>query len=284
VRLATGGLIALLVALVLNAGAEAQPGSNVDSCYKLVGLLVQQPSPKRELVTLVDRTTEIDEGLASWVLRNVGRHISLGNAIAIATFSAFEADHYTRRVFAARLDTALTRSQRNATGKKVLRELDRCMEAQLTYVRNAAERALQESFGKPSSSVAHSDIAASLKEAASSLVLPSTAHDKVLLIVSDMLENSSVTSFYERGTVRKIEPEAELGKIERAGFFAHLGGAKIYIVGTAVIPAAAQKSALGSYRDPLTIAALKAFWLEYFKRSNGIVADFGQPALLRDID
>lgn len=39
----------------------------------------------------------------------------------------------------------------------------------------------------------------------------------------------------------------------------------------------------GKYRDPKTMRALTNFWNAYFQRSNAVVAEIGQPALLNNI-
>jgi len=46
-----------------------------------------------------------------------------------------------------------------------------------------------------------------------------------------MLENSSITSFYTNGQVRRIDPDQELTKVENAGFIGDFHGAEVYIFG-----------------------------------------------------
>jgi hypothetical protein len=76
-------------------------------------------------------------------------------------------------------------------------------------------QAINTSFGNSSSDIARSDIYKSLQELARNVVAPSRAKNKTVFIVSDMLENSSVSSFYANNGVRLIDPKAEIAKAEK---------------------------------------------------------------------
>jgi hypothetical protein len=105
---------------------------------------------------------------------------------------------------------------------------------------------------------------------------------KVLFLVSDGLEYSRVTSFYAHNTVRDINPAAELGKAKSNQMFADLAGAKIYVLGGAMMPPATSgtRAERDGYRDVKTIHDLKAFWQGYFESSHAQLVEFGAPALV----
>jgi len=54
-----------------------------------------------------------------------------------------------------------------------------------------------------------SDVLASLAEV-SRLVKNSTTQKRIVLIVSDMLENSTISSFYANNNARRIDPAKEM--------------------------------------------------------------------------
>jgi hypothetical protein len=97
-----------------------------------------------------------------------------------------------------------------------------------------------------------------------------------------MLENSSISSFYQNQSVRLIDPEKELSLVAKHDLFADFSGARVYVLGTGLIPEDS-KSNKNQYRDPKTMAALSTFWLQYFSKSNGRLMELGKPALLNPI-
>jgi hypothetical protein len=122
-----------------------------------------------------------------------------------------------------------------------------------------------------------SDILAALKDI-SDKVRASPASDKVVLLASDMLENSSVSSFYSHNAVRRIDPKAEMMKATAAGLIGDFGGARVYVIGAGLL--AGDAKVKNAYRDPQTMSALKEFWTLYFQKSNASIGEFGAPALL----
>lgn len=57
-------------------------------------------------------------------------------------------------------------------------------------------------------------------------------------------------------------------------------GADIYVMGAGVVP----ENGKAVYRDPKTMQALKSFWRSYFEKSNAVLVEFGQPALLGKVE
>ena len=61
----------------------------------------------------------------------------------------------------------------------------------------------------------------------SSAVSKDHAKQKVVFVVTDSLENSSVTSFYVRHGVRRIDPTKEMEKAESNHMIGNFGGASV---------------------------------------------------------
>lgn len=69
--------------------------------------------------------------------------------------------------------------------------------------------------------------------------------------------------------------------LQKLNMFADFGGAKVYVMGAGLV--SEQGKAKGVYRDPKMMQALKAFWTEWFKRSNAELVEFGMPEMLGSI-
>ena len=106
------------------------------------------------------------------------------------------------------------------------------------------------------------------------------AKEKIVILASDMLENSTITSFYAKGATRLIQSEAELNKVEKSNLLSNFDNSKIYVIGTGLI---SSKDNNKTYRDPKILASLKDFWTKYFVKSSGNLVEMGQPALKNDI-
>ncbi len=224
----------------------------------------------------------MDEELKQSVIQNSVANINYGNAFTVAKFSAFVQGNYASVVNSAQLDWPLKDDLRNNTPKKLLQGYDKCMKAQVGYAKNTLDDSITQTFGATTNTIVRSDILKSLQELAKNTVKTSTAKQKTVFIVSDMLENSSITSFYYKNGVKKIDPASELKIVEANKMFADFGGANIYVLGAGIVPTTSNVAA-DSYRDPKTMNALQEFWKMYFKKSNAKLIEFGQPALLNAV-
>ena len=97
-----------------------------------------------------------------------------------------------------------------------------------------------------------------------------------MLLVSDGLENSDVTSFHHRGKIKTINSKDMLNKIRRLGLIPNWYNAKIYMMGVGYI------SDEKFYARPKVIGPLKRFWERYFIEGRGVVKSnsIGTPMLL----
>lgn len=168
-----------------------------------------------------------------------------------------------------------------STGKPRLSKFDQCMARQSAQATQAVGGALHTSFDGTSGDIAKSDVFASLKDI-SGKVRQSKANEKVVLLVSDMLENSSVSSFYASQSVRRIDPERELKLATDSQLIGNFGDARVYLIGAGLLSDDGKKNK-AAYRDPKTMQALASFWKSYFDKSKAQLVEFGQPALLNQV-
>jgi hypothetical protein len=235
-----------------------------------------------ELFVAIDQTTPLDNKLKQLVADNIKPFIRPNNGFSVMTFSAYMQGHYMEVKVSGKLDAVLDTDQRNDISKPVLAKFDQCITQQPRQAAQALGGALRAAFEGTSSDIAKSDVLASLK-AISSKVRESSAHNKVVLIVSDMLENSSISSFYsDRGkAVREIDPIKEMKVVEENQVLADFNGARVYVIGAGLLSDDGEK--VKHYRDPKTMRALADFWHSYFKKSKSQLIEFGEPALLNPV-
>lgn len=260
-----------------SAFAEANA---VPSCYD--AKLSAPAAPLTiELFVLIDQTTLLDDQLKQSVAEQVRPFLSKGNGFSVLVFSAFTQGKYTQLLTSGQLDHAMPDARRSDVSKPVLGRFDQCITRQSGLAGQAVGSALRSAFAGSSGEIAKSDVLASLKDIAGK-VRQSKATDRVVLLVSDMLENSSVSSFYATQSVRKIEPSKEMKLAMDNNLQADFGGARVFVLGAGLLSDDA-KNNKRSYRDPKTMSALSSFWKTYFEKSNAALIEFGQPALLNQI-
>lgn len=252
----------------------------VASCYRALSLSPPAVADSHAYFVLLDQTTAFDASLQQTIMSATRTNLRSSTQFAIATFSAFLGDRYTDIVVAGRTEGPLSQAERDDTSKPKLRNLDMCMAHQIDYARRLSEAALEKSFRGSSTEIARSDILASLYDFATHVVRPSTAKSKTLLLASDMLENSSLSSFYSHHSVRRLDPVAELSKVREKALIPDLTGVRIFVVGAGVL----DPQSVGTYRDPQTMSSLEGFWSAYFKEAHAQLVEFGKPQLLGQVE
>ena len=133
-----------------------------------------------------------------------------------------------------------------------------------------------------SDNLAKSDVIGSLASV-SKAVSEARAKTTTVLVVSDMLENSSISSFYTQDRMRQIDLAEELQKVRKTNVQADFGGASIYVMGAGIVHEQAGKKPSLNYRSTQSLEALRGFWDGFFAQSNARLVEFGTPALLTPI-
>jgi len=254
--------------------------NDIPSCYAWAKLQAQQPAPSgRELVVIIDQTVHVNEALQKSAWAHLARTLRPGDSVRLYQFSAFLQDHYLRLPFAGQLEAPLAGKVRNRIGANSLKQLDTCLAQQMAFFQSNFGQLFTASFASPGTDIARSDILASLQKIAADLIASPAGRtpDRIILLISDMLENSSLTSFYRAGRVRSIDPQAELDKAQALA--ADFGGARVYVHGAGLIGG----DAAGSYRDGETLRRLEQFWRDYLAQSNASLQGFGTPELTGEL-
>ncbi|WP_299719769.1 hypothetical protein [Caballeronia sp.] len=270
----------LFVAVVFGLCADAVSAgvvNDVPSCYLANHFKVPTTRLDQEFFLAIDQTTVFDDRLRAQIVDNALRSVRPASAYTVLDFSAFSQGRYTEVVTRGVVEAQFPEKNRDDVSERALRSFDACMGGQTAFAKKSIVATIQQIEAGATNDLAKSDILAALKDI-SDKIRTSPASDKVLFLASDMLENSSISSFYSRNAVRRIDAAAELKKATAAGLIADFGGARVYVLGAGLLTEDVKKTKV--YRDPLTMAALKQFWSEYFKQSNANLVEFGEPALL----
>jgi len=270
-------MIATLLAAGAMAAAPPVTENRVPSCYAISKIGVPPPAVQREVFVLIDQTTMLDPSLKNAVREELGRLVVPGSSFVIGSFSAFAQGQFERVVAAGRLETSVPAGDRDNLSVRALEALDRCLGRQAPYGRRIAAAALDRATAGQSDAFQHSDVISSLRDFAPR-VASSTGRRKILIVVSDMIENSSLANFYQNRTLRGIDPGKELRSVAAKGFLANFGGAEVYVIGGGLL-----SGDRDSYRDPVRLKALETFWSTYFARSNARLRGFGKPLLASPI-
>lgn len=281
IKTATKQLAFVLLGLLTSNAALAAPKRLLPNCYSYANLDVATVPPAVELFVLIDQTSPLGPNLQQAAANIVKPFLKEGNAFSIIQFSAFTQGHYTDVLASEQLNQLIEDQERNTIGKLQLAKFDKCMSVQSANAAKIAGAALRKAYAGTTSDMAKSDILFSLKDI-SAMVNRSAAREKVVLLVSDMLENSAITTFYANRAVRKIDPAKEYSLVTGNNLLGDFAGARIYVMGAGLLSDDA-KLAKGVYRDPKTMLTLQQFWKKYFQNANGELIEFGQPVLLNPV-
>jgi hypothetical protein len=273
---------ALLACTSLLFGAPvlyAAERNDLPSCYDFAKLSQYRPAPSgRELVIIIDQTVQLPKDLKDSTYSHALRYVKPGDSVRLYQFSAYLPGNYMKLMYAGQLEGSLDSKVRDDIGMNSLRQLEGCLGKQVDFFRKNLGQQLVDSFAKPGEDIAKSEIFFSLKQIGEDIALrPAT--EKVVLLVSDMLENSEFGSFYTSNQIRAIDPGAELKKVEQKQLFADLGGAKVYVIAAGLVPS----SAKNGYRSGSTMQKLETFWSGYLSHSNAHLVSFGAPSLTVDL-
>ncbi len=250
--------------------------NDVPSCYKALHIENPDPVPQKELFILVDQTTQLDKKLMIYTYKNMMHFIKNGYAVTIASFSSNANGKYTDVAYSGKLEALLPKEAKYDIAKKKLRKYQSCMNGQYRYAKKKATKALVTTLKGANKKLPHSDILKSLNDIAEHIIKPSPAKKKVVLLVSDMMEHSSITTFYQKGGLKRIDTKKEMAKLKKSGFTADFDNADVYVIGAGMV-------GKKGYRDSKTLKALTDFWETYFKESNANLKAIGTPMLLEDI-
>lgn len=271
---------ALILALTLPCAALASERNDLMSCYDRNGLIEIKPAGTgRELVVIIDQTIPMPEDLqrSSWA--DVDRFVQAGDRVKLYTFSAFLPGEYLRLSYAGELDMPLEGDVRDDVNMRKLRSLDQCLSAQKKAFRAGFGKQFVKGLREARQDIPKSEIMNSLRKVGEDMQREQGVNDRVVYLISDMLEHSAYTSFYASNQIKQLDVSNELKLAQSNGLFADLQGARVYISGAGLVT----DSVKHAYRSGKTMDALGQFWSQYLSSSNATLEGFGTPSLSTDL-
>ncbi len=250
--------------------------NDIPSCYD--ALSINGPKEiQKELFVLVDQTTVLDKRLMLATYKNMMKYLKNGQAITIASFSSNANGKYTDVVYEGALEGLLDNDVQYDIAKKTLRQYKGCMNGQYRFAKKKVTSALVNVLQGASKKLPHSDILKSLDNIAKQVIQRSNAKHKTVLIVSDMMEHSSITSFYANGGLKNVDAEKEIGIVKKSGYIADFDNADVYILGAGMVNN-------DGYQNSKQLEKLRSFWEAYFSSAHANLKAFGMPMLLEEIE
>ena len=271
---------ALILALALPCAALAAERNDLQSCYARNGLSEIKPAGTgRELVVIIDQTIPMPEDLQRSSWGQIDRFVQAGDRVKLYTFSAFLPGEYLRLTYAGELDMPLEGEVRDDVNMRKLRGLDQCLTTQ--------KKAFQAGFGKQfvnglrqaRQDIPKSEIMNSLRKVGEDMQREQGVNDRVVYLISDMLEHSDYTSFYAANQIKQLDVSKELKLAQSKGLYADLQGSRVYVSGAGLVTDAVKHA----YRSGKTMGLINDFWKNYFASSNASLMAFGAPSLNVDL-
>lgn len=278
-------ILAAAIAAALFASLSAQAGliNDVPSCYKAGHYKFESAPYTKFAYILVDQTVVLNPELQKESIDNAVRLLEPGTKFVVSEFSAFSQNRYLNVLNTGIIESPMTKSQRDNVPTHTLSSFDSCMNGQAGYSVQMVSKAVSSAMSG-ADNLARSDIMMALKTI-SEVVGRDTVKQKVVFVITDGLENSSITSFYSKNSVRVIDTDKELSKAKSNDLMGDFGGASVYMLGAGVMPPSkiGTKAEREGYRDPKTLNSLNQFWKAYFDKSNARLMEFGAPALVSPV-
>lgn len=270
--------VALALSLALNATAATER-DDIPSCYPLLaGHYDQQiPAPKRSLTVVIDQTIPLPQALRNDVTSKVLRFLKPGDKLNVISFSAFYDDQYTDMTFTGSLDPVLSSDDRSSIGKRTLKKFDICNIKQANFVKKIIPQKLSEAFKGANNDLPNTELVGTLFEIGSSVIANDSTEERLMLIVSDMLENSSTVSFYKGDMTKALPSNKYLATFKEKSLIPDLSDVKVYVMGAGTLPEG------GKYRSQEYMLSLKEFWKNWTADAGANLEGWGQPSLMQNL-
>nr|WP_178115884.1 hypothetical protein [Pseudomonas sp. MS19] len=270
----------MILALALPCAALAAERNDLQSCYMRSGLTELKPaSSGRELVVIIDQTIPMPEDLQRNSWGQIDRFVKAGDRVKLYTFSAFLPGEYLRLAYAGELDMPLEGEVRDDVNMRKLRSLDLCLSTQKKAFQSGFGQQFVKGLRDARQDIPKSEIMNSLHKVGEDMQREQGVHERVVLLISDMLEHSEYTSFYAANQIKQLNVSKELQLAQSKGLFADLQGSRVYVSGAGLVT----DSVKHAYRSGKTMDALNSFWSQYLSASNATLSGFGTPSLSTDL-
>jgi len=267
--------MAISLASVQTMAAER---NDIPSCYAYAQLTeYRSPVEGRELFVVIDQTVHLDNNMKNIVHQQVQNFANAGDRITLVTFSAMAKGEYTNIPYTGLFENELPKDLRNSINRIKLRKLENCLKKQKGAIK-VVHKKLNLSFNDGDESYPKTELVGTVLSIGNDLISRSMAKRKIVLLVSDMLENSETLTFYHKGSVKVPSAEKSYNKIKEQGFTSDFAKAEMHVIGAGYIHGGK------NYSSQQSMLQLEKFWRMILKDANLELKQFGKPNLLTSVN
>lgn len=271
--------LALATVCAFPIAGWSQVPPSVPTCFEYVGRSHEEPPLGDELFILIDQTVGFDRQIIPIIKQKVADWAQPGKRISIFRFASNIGSRSVSGIFSVRLSPSGEESWKDWLKRSTRTMFERCERDQPREALRRSLYAVEHALSESERSIPKSDIIFSLQRT-SDVIRGSNAKRKYVLIISDMLENSSSITFYSRGHILVVEPGKTIDTVKGLGLVSDFDRAKVFVYGTGYLSPVKGKT---GYIGPKRMKPLVRFWTEYFALSNATVGEIGSPVLLSKI-
>jgi len=293
--------------MMLAAFLPAAFAQDIPSCYEDPNIQFPPQNPnlasalesranKRAVVVLVDETAVLPAQVQSIAKKaNDSLYKPLeasadhaGMFYQVLKFSTFTGKNFASTLVKGTIESGVRlnpnaqstlRTSELATLNALLKKLNTCLRGQVQYGKDTSNNAILATMKNGAFNIPNSDILVAMQQAGT-IFKSRKEEEKILLVISDMMEHSAYTSFYSKGgDLKDINAKAELENLQKKSFSADLTGVKVWVLGGGYFPNPGT-SQNASARNPQQVALLEEFWTDFFKQSKAVLMEFGKPELI----
>ena len=245
------------------------------SCFSEVTYVTPEKQvAMRALYVLVDETMPLSAGMKKKISALIQGWGVPGDKVKIARFSASYRGLYPELVYENYVEQKPGDHYMFNLHYRDKKLVTQCLEQQQAQFKQSFAKQIKISLEAVNPKIPKSEIFSSLRLLSKQIVLHDDAQQKTVLLISDGLENSELTSFYSGGKVKLVKPLKEIAQLRRKGMMGFWKKTNIYMYGLGLMPDKKQ------YAGPERIESLKRFWERYFVESGAKVQAIGTPELL----
>lgn len=236
---------------------------------------IQKLNSDTQLFVIIDQTTKFPENIQEQVKEKIKPFIKQGNTVTILKFSSNTGGSSTKIVFDESFDRVMSEDEQYTTSRRTLMRYNHCSKVALGKFHNKVPNVIQNIFDTSDDTIPKSDIVKNIKDISLVKIKNDSSDNKVVLLVSDMVENSSFLNFYRVLLSKQFIPDIEAKKIFEqlpSNFY----NANLYVIGTGYTKS-------GKFSSGKALEKVTKFWKAYFNLANANIKEIGQPLLMSDL-
>lgn len=238
-----------------------------NSCQKLLKEIAGEKKD-REIFIILDQTTPFSQKIRKNAIVNIFGLLKPKTMVNLFTFSEYVKGKNISLIDRYYFNGDLSKDQRYELGKKKIRIFNECFNSQTSGLQRKLASDLLDNFKDDNISSSKSEILYTLRKISRKAIKRSRTKQKIVILLSDMLENSNYTSFYG-GKLKNLDIDKHMKIISSNRLLGDFDGADVIVIGAGVVDKE-------SYRDGKDLDKLEALWEEYFEKSKGNLVTFEQ--------